>query len=410
MQYKKYIYIFSCIIGFLFCWFIFNIKSLSLLYKYIIDLLTYRGILYFILSLFVIILCIFIRNGLLKFLSSKKSIKLVNCLILFSSILLISIMYYTCERYVKNWQLFSIHTLNYMLYLFAWYSLIKAVKVWYRYGNFFQLLLNGKIKKSIINILIVLVILNVICFSQNIVDPLSAVGMLLISVFVLLTICLLFTIIVQNSKTIRKIFEKLNLETIQRIEKHEQPKEVSIAYDQISAIGLSSVVCKRIFDITKNTDLQFIVSKLFKMCCYLVSLSITCKYSKQMQKLKKSLFFFSCLILSLICLSYSSLFHEYLVSHKIISDVVNFIIDHIFLPLGIVKILIQICTIIFAKKTTGVSTVYFTVSAFFMFVTAANLMVKENFYDTTITLSLLKCILYIFVTVVVAVINKIFIK
>ena len=304
--------------------------------------------------------------------------------------------------------MFTIHTLNYLLYVFAWYSLIKAMKVWYKYGNFFQLLLDGKIKSYLIRILCILTILNLIGFSENLISPVSAVGMLLISMSILFFLGLIFTIILQYSRFLQNIFIKWNTITQARIKNKEQPREVSIAYDQISAVGLSAVVGKRMFDISKDVDFQFIVSKLFKMCCYLISLSTTCKYSGQIQKLKKSLTFFILVIFALLCLSYTPAFHEYLIKHPQISKVANFIMDYLFLPLGIVKVLVQIFTIIFAKKATGISTTYFTIGAFFTLITSCNLISKGNFYDTTITMSLFKGCLYASVIVITFIIGKLY--
>ena len=74
-----------------------------------------------------------------------------------------------------------------------------------------------------------------------------------------------------------------------------------------------------------------------------------------------------------MCLAYTPAFHEYLILNSNVSKAVNFILDNIFLPLGIVKILIQICTIIFAKKTTGISITYFSISSFFTLITSLSL-------------------------------------
>ena len=405
---KRKIYTLCFIVGFISCWFIFNLKVLHEVYAGILNTLTHRGILYFILFSFIAILYNFLREGILKFLTTKSHIKLLNASITLSITLTIFLVYFLCEKFVVDWKNFTIHTLNYLLYVFAWYSLIKAMKVWYQYGNFFQLLLSGKIKTYIIKILTGLIIVGWLCFSKHYISPVSAVGMLLISMSVLLSFGLVFTIILQYSNFLRATFERWNAITLERIKNKEQPKEVSIAYDQISAFGLSAVVGKRIFDISKDVDFQFIVSKLFKMCCYLVSLSTTCKYTGQIQKLKKGLVFFSCLILALLCLAYTPTFHDFLIQNPKVSKVANFIMDYFFLPLGIVKVLVQIFTIIFAKKSTGISTTYFTIGAFFTLITSCNLIAKGNFYDTTITMSLFKGCLYASVVVIAIVVKKLY--
>ena len=407
-QNKKGIYALCFIVGFISCWFIFNITALAGLYEGILKVLTYRGIVYFILFSFIAIIYNFLREGILKFLKSEQHTKILNIAICCDVLLTILLVYFLCEKFVVDWKSFTIHTLNYLLYVFAWYSLIKAIKVWYQYGSFFQLLLTGKIKKYIIRILLVLMIVSFVCFSKHYVNPVSAIGMLLISMSVLLFFGLIFTIILQYSTFLRSAFEEWNNITLQRINNNEQPKEVSIAYDQISAFGLSAVVGKRIFDISKDVDFQFIVSKLFKMCCYLVSLSTTCKYTKQIQKLKKGLTFFICLVITLLCLAYTPAFHDFLIQHPNVSKVANFIIDCFFLPLGIVKVLVQIFTIIFAKKATGISTTYFTIGAFFTLITSCNLITKGNFHDTTITMSLFKGCLYASVVVVAIIIKKLY--
>lgn len=405
---KRIIYLLCCIIGYALCWYIFNISALSNFYKKILDTATYRGMIYFILFLFIIIFYSFLRKGSLNFFYSKKDKLIIDISTICATLVTILSTYLLCEKFVENWKTFAVHTLNYLLYIFAWYSLIKAIKVWYKYGNFFQLLLNGKIKKHIITAIFFITILDVICFSFKLVNPVSAIGILLISLSVLLIVCFIITIFIQRSKILHSTINKWNTITAKRIANEERPKEVSIAYDQISAVGLLAVVSKRIFDISKDTDLQFIVSKLFKMCCYLISLSITCKYSKQIDKLKKSLIFFICIALILLCLSYAKSFHELLLEKQQISKIANYIIDYIFFPLGIVKILVQIFTIVFAKKTTGISSAYFTISAFFTLITSCNLIVKGNFYDTTITVSLFKGLLYSLVILVSIIISKLY--
>ena len=405
---KKVIYTLCFTIGFISCWFVFNIHALSGLYENILKIATHRGIIYFILFSFVAIVYNFLREGLLKFLTLQTHIKIINFAYFVNTLLTILIVYCLCEKFVYDWKFFTIHTLNYLLYVFAWYSLIKAMKVWYKYGDFFQLLLSGKIMVYLIRIICILTICNVIGFSQKLISPISAVGMLLISMSVLFICGLIFTIILKYSKKKKKIFQQWNAITQERINNNEQPKEVSIAYDQISAVGLTAVVGKRMFDISKDVDFQFIVSKLFKMCCYLISLSTTCKYSGQIQKLKKSLTFFICIIIALLCLSYTPAFHDFLLQNPKVSKVANFIMDYLFLPLGIVKVLVQIFTIIFAKKATGISTTYFTIGAFFTLITSCNLISKGNFYDTTITMSLFKGCLYASVVVIAFVIGKIY--
>ena len=405
---KRIIYLLCFVIGYILCWYIFSISILSNFYKKILNTLTYRGVIYFILFLFTVIFYSFLKKGVLNFFQSKKDKLIINTSTICAILVTILSTYLLCEKFVENWKIFAIHTLNYLLYIFAWYSLIKAMKVWYKYGNFFQLLLNGEIKKYTMIAIFFITILDIICFSLRLVDPVSAIGILLISLSVLLIVCFIVTIFVQRSKMLQSIISKWNTITAERIINKEQPKEVSIAYDQISAVGLSAVVSKRIFDISKDTDLQFIVSKLFKMFCYLISLSITCKYSKQMDKLKKSLVFFICIALLLLCLSYAKSFHELLLEKQQISKIANYIIDYVFFPLGIVKILIQIFTIIFAKKTTGISSAYFTISAFFTLITSCNLIVKGNFYDTTITVSLFKGLLYSLVMLIAIIINKLY--
>ena len=63
---------------------------------------------------------------------------------------------------------------------------------------------------------------------------------------------------------------------------------------------------------------------------------------------------------------------------------------------------------LFAKKSTGISTTYFTIGAFFTLITSCNLIAKGNFYDTTITMSLFKGCLYASVVVIAIVVKKLY--
>ena len=402
---KINIYILCFLIGFISCWYIFNINFLFKIYESFLKTLTHRRLVYFILFLFIAMLSYFF-NKIVKLFATEKNVKIINFLTSVFAFLIMLLTYFLCEKFVKNWKIFTIHTLNYMLYAFAWYSLIKAMKVWCKYGNFFDLLLQGKIKIYIIKILISITSLSILLFWKKLINPLSAIGMLLISMFILMLCCLIFTISAEHLKKINAFLKKIKTLTDERISRKEQPKEVSIVYDQMSAIGMLSFAGKRIFDISRNADLQFIVSKLFKMLCYLISLSTTCKYTGQIKKLRKSITFFILVAIFLLCLAYNETFHAYLVQKPQISRVANYIIDYLFFPLGIVKILIQIFTIIFAKKTTGISVVYFLISAYFTVITSCNLIAKGNFCDTTITLSILKCFLYLSLIFIVMFINK----
>ena len=403
-------YLSAVVFGFTSCWIIFNLKVLSGFYQSLLQSVTHRGIVYCVLFVFVSILFALLRNGCLALVTDKIKKMLINIVFFIVDLLAIATIVLLCEKYVIDWQEFTIHTLNYLLYVFAWYSLLKAMKIWSKYGNFYKLLLDGKIRHYLIILLLVVVALNLICFSQHLISLTSAVGMLLVSMCVLSSLCLCFTIVVSRVKNIRQFILNSWNETETRIKNNEKPKEVSIAYDQISAVGLSSIICKRLFDIHKNVDCQFIISKLFKMVCYLISLTTTCVHTNQIKKIKISLSFFSCVIISLLCLSYSGSFHIFLVNHPNVSFCANKIIDFVFLPLGIVKVLIQIITIIVAKKTTGISCLYFTIATFFAILTALNLIAKGNFYDTTITMSLFKGSLYAAVVFVAFVLNKIYKK
>ena len=405
---KKFIYSICFLIGFLSCWWIFNIHALASFYEKFLNLLQYNGIFYFIIYLFSAIFLNLFRHTLIKF-SNKNNAKKINLIVILIAVIEFSLIYIFTNKFVKDWKTFTIHSLNYLLYIFAWYSLLKAIKVWYTYGNFFQLLIDGKICKYLKNTLFVLIVTSIVLFSLNIVSAVSSVGMLLISMIILSICCYIFTKIALSSQYFLDIFKQWNNESKKRINAKEQPKEVSIAYDQISAIGISGVISKRIFDISKDVDTNFVLSKLFKMVCYLISLSTTCKFNGQLNKLKKSLSFFICFIVFLLVLAYTPAFHEFLVKNPHISNIANKFIDFVILPLGISKVLVQIFTIIFAKKSTGISISYFLIGGFFTLITSCNLITKGNFTDTTITMSLFKGSLYfsvIFIAIFISKINK----
>ena len=407
---QRFFYLSAVVFGFTSCWIIFNLKALSNFYRLLLQSITHRGIVYCVLFVFVSILFALMHKGYVVCFANKSKKMLINIAFFIANLLALATIVFLCEKYVVDWKDFTIHTLNYLLYVFAWYSLLKAMKIWSQYGNFYKLLLDGKIRHYLIILLSVVAVFNVICFSQHLVSFTSAVGMLLASMLVLFSLCLIFTIIVGRVKIVRQVILNSWEETETRIKNNEKPKEVSIAYDEISAVGLSSVIGKRLFDLNKDVDCQFIISKLFKMVCYLISLTTTCIYTNQIKKIKVSLSFFSCVIITLLCLAYSGDFHNFLLNNPNVSFVVNKIIDCVFLPLGIVKVLIQIITIIVAKKTTGISRLYFTIATFFAVLTALNLIAKGNFYDTTITMSLCKACLYASVVLVAFLLNRIYKK
>ena len=204
----------------------------------------------------------------------------------------------------------------------------------------------------------------------------------------------------------RKKIEEFSQITEERRRRHDTPKEVSIAYDQMSLITLLSVVSKRVFDISKDVDFQFIFSKLFKIFCYSVSLVTTCIYTKQLKKISKTLSFVSCVIVVLLVCANSSAARE-AITNPSFNRTINLIIDYVFLPFGTIKVIVQIITIFVAKRATSISSDYFKIAAFFSMVTALNLIAKGKFTDNTITMSLYKCLLYTSVVAIVMCFNEI---
>ena len=150
----------------------------------------------------------------------------------------------------------------------------------------------------------------------------------------------------------------------------------------MSLITLLSVVSKRVFDISKDVDFQFIFSKLFKIFCYSVSLVTTCIYTKQLKKISKTLGFVACVIAVLLVCANSSAARE-AITNPGFNRTINLIIDYVFLPFGTIKVIVQIITIFVAKRATSISSDYFKIAAFFSMVTALNLIAKGKFTDNT---------------------------
>ena len=151
-------------IGYISCWYIFNINTFFKFYENIFYSLSHKGLFYLLGTIFAIISYYFIEK-MIKIFSTKEENKIANFITLIFLISIMLVVYFLCEKFVKNWETFTIHTLNYMLYMFAWYSLIKAMKVWCKYGNFFNLLFNGKIKNYIKKTIILILLISFIIFS-----------------------------------------------------------------------------------------------------------------------------------------------------------------------------------------------------------------------------------------------------
>lgn len=404
---KKAIYAISFIFGFISCWFLFKSSFFFNFYKNIFIHLTYKGIIFIAFFIMSSVFWFILNNSLKNFFKTKKQLIIT---MLCSLTTIYAIYFISCivlDKYVVNWKNFTIHTLNFLLYIFAWYSLIKAFKVWRKYGNFYQLLLSGSIKKYLIIIISILFFINILIFIKEKNNLTTASGLLFLSTFILSILCYISTIIFTKSKFLISKIKIWQEETITRINNQEKPKEVSIAYDQMTLICLLSIIAKRVFDINKATDFQFIISKVFKIVCYSVSLIVTCQFTMQIKKMSKTILTIFFILAILLAFAYTPNFHYFLIANPKIDKVICNIIDYVFLPFGTIKVIIQIITLLIAKKTTGISINYFIIGAFFSTITSLNLISKENFYDNTITMSLYKCMLYLTMAFIAIIIEKI---
>lgn len=404
--YKNKLYLISFIFGFLSCWFVFSTNKLSGFYSIFLQKITHKYIAMTTILLFMIIFTSVII-GIVRFLYRKdrRKILTISAKIIFLLLLIYSSLIYFLIKKIENWKTFTIHELNYLLYIFAWYSLIKAFKVWRKYGNFYDKLLKGYIKKYLLYSIFILAIVNGLSFYFNRLIFTKAFGMLALSMLVLCILLLIITTIALKSKLILKQINEEQKETNMRIKNKETPKEVSLLYDQMTIITLLSVISKRVLDISKSTDFQFIFSKVFKIICYSVSLITTCFFTGQIKKIKKSLYIFYPILIFIICCAYSNGFHSILMSDEKIHTYLCFFIDYVCLPIGTIKIIIQIITLLVVKKTTGLSLNYFLMGSFFSLITALNLISKECFNDNTITMSLYKSLLFFTMAMLINFIN-----
>ena len=394
MTHKK-IYLASFLFGFISCWFLFGGINLSAHYRNFVEHFTYRRILYLIFCLLFIVLLIVINDTIKNFIETTRNRKkfLIGSVV-FTIVAMLSI-YFGCEKYVSDWRMFTIHQLNYMLYIFAWYSLIKAFKVWRKYGNFYALLEKGLVKKYLTYIFVILLSINVFLYFDGVKNFTMASGILSASTCCLSFFCLLSTIIYKHSKKLQQKVSVWKKETEDRIANGDTPKEVSLAYDQMTLVSLSTIITKRVLDTTRATDFQFIISKVFKIVCYSISLITTCRFTGQMKKMSRTLTIVGLFLIFILSLAYSTSFHSFLVKNQDIDNILCKVIDFAILPIGTIKAIVQIITIILAKKATAISINYFIIGCFFSIVTPFNLMVKGSFQDSTITMTLYKFFLYL---------------
>ena len=401
---KRNTYILSFIFGFLSCWFLFRSSYFSNLYKNIFLTLGYRGILNTIFAVLLLVFWFVLNSILQNFIQKMTKIRIISFAII-SLIYLFIFRILNRENYISNWKDFTIFCLNFLLYIFAWYSLAKAFKVWRKYGNFYTLLLAGKIKKYLLLIIIFVLFVNILLFVNDTKNFTKASGLLFLSLLILFILCYIFCLISVKSKFFLERIKIWQSETQNRISNGEKPKEVSVAYDQMTMISLTSVICKRVLDITKETDFQFIISKVFKIVCYSVSLITTCKFTKQIKTMSKSLLTVGFVLSIILAFAYSSNFHYFLVANPHVDKFLCNIIDYIFLPFGTIKVIIQIVTVLIVKKTAGISVNYFIVGGFFSTITAFNLITKGNYNDNTITMSLYKGLLYLTMAIITIIIE-----
>ena len=391
----KRIYLASFLFGFISCWFLFGGVNLSTHYRSFVECFTYRRILYLIFCLLFIVLLIVINDTIKNFIETTRNRrKFLIGSVVFTIVAMLSI-YSGCEKYVSDWRMFTIHQLNYMLYIFAWYSLIKAFKVWRKYGNFYTLLEKGIIKKYLTYIFVILLSINVFLYFDGVRNFTMASGILSASTCCLSFFCLLSTIIYKHSKKLQQKVSVWKKETEDRIANGDTPKEVSLAYDQMTLVSLSTIITKRVLDTTRATDFQFIISKVFKIVCYSISLITTCRFTGQMKKMSRTLTIVGLFLIFILSLAYSTSFHSFLVKNPDIDNILCKVIDFAILPIGTIKAIVQIITIILAKKATAISINYFIIGCFFSIVTPFNLMVKGSFQDSTITMTLYKFFLYL---------------
>ena len=258
----KRIYLASFLFGFISCWFLFGGVNLSAHYRSFVECFTYRRILYLIFFLLFIVLLIVINDTIKNFIETiRNRRKFLIGSVVFTIVAMLSI-YFGCEKYVSDWRMFTIHQLNYMLYIFAWYSLIKAFKVWRKYGNFYALLEKGLVKKYLTYIFVILLSINVFLYFDGVKNFTMASGILSASTCCLSFFCLLATIIYKHSKKLQQKVSVWKKETEDRIANGDTPKEVSLAYDQMTLVSLSTIITKRVLDTTRATDFQFIISKV----------------------------------------------------------------------------------------------------------------------------------------------------
>ena len=163
----------------------------------------------------------------------------------------------------------------------------------------------------------------------------------------------------------------------------------------MTLVSLSTIITKRVLDTTRATDFQFIISKVFKIVCYSISLITTCRFTGQMKKMSRTLTIVGLFLIFILSLAYSTSFHSFLVKNQDIDNILCKVIDFAILPIGTIKAIVQIITIILAKKATAISINYFIIGCFFSIVTPFNLMVKGSVQDSTITMTLYKFFLYL---------------
>lgn len=394
MTHKK-IYLASFLFGFISCWFLFGGVNLSAHYRNFVEHFTYRRILYLIFCLLFIVLLIVINDTIKNFIETTRNRRKFLLGSITFAVIAMSLIYLCCETYVSDWRMFTIHQLNYMLYIFAWYSLIKAFKVWRKYGNFYALLEKGLVKKYLTYIFVILLSINVFLYFDGVKNFTMASGILSASTCCLSFFCLLSTIIYKHSKKLQQKVAVWKKETEDRIANGDTPKEVSLAYDQMTLVSLSTIITKRVLDTTRATDFQFIISKVFKIVCYSISLITTCKFTGQIKKMSRTLTIVSLFLIFILSLAYSTSFHSFLVKNQDIDNILCKVIDFAILPIGTIKAIVQIITIALARKATAISINYFIIGCFFSIVTPFNLMVKGSFQDSTITMTLYKFFLYL---------------
>ena len=386
----KRIYLASFLFGFISCWILFGAINLSTYYRSFVEIFTYRRILYLIFCLLFIVLLIVINDTIKNFIETTRNRKKFLLGSITFAVIAMSLIYLCCEKYVSDWRMFTIHQLNYMLYIFAWYSLIKAFKVWRKYGNFYALLEKGLVKKYLTYIFVILLSINVFLYFDGVKNFTMASGILSASTCCLSFFCLLSTIIYKHSKKLQQKVSVWKKETEDRIANGDTPKEVSLAYDQMTLVSLSTIITKRVLDTTRATDFQFIISKVFKIVCYSISLITTCRFTGQMKKMSRTLTIVGLFLIFILSLAYSSSFHSFLVKNPDIDNILCKVIDYAILPIGTIKAIVQIITIALARKATAISINYFIIGCFFSIVTPFNLMVKGSFQDSTITMTLYK--------------------